>query len=1203
MPIQSQQRLQTQELKSVVSQIEEQQHHNSLGPYQQKHVQLGSVHGSQQQCNRQQYLQTGNGITNSAVVGYPTPYQTGYSPNIIQNQANQVQYQLMADGSEVPVSSSIGIAPPHHQPSYLSNPYNITRQQQQHQHIYRELFECDQQLASLIPQVQQNPELAMRVEKIQIRRQYLHAQLMQINYAMNTAVSAAMGSDTTGGHLHSSGGFTIYELPYLITIFLYCKFTEMQLSTSSHSVATSQFSGQYSPQFSGQSSQHQVGLHFPACHQQKLANHNSNPYSQQQNCVQLQQYHPTPPVPPAPYHSYAVGANIIQQPLSPTTTRQYQQHQQIASIQQYIPPLPNMSSPSVAVMSASNQVQVNIRPELPGRTLISVYHGQNIQPNMSQPAISSASMNYDVPEMQQMVNYKSQRQYQFPNRDDQQQDQSAKDSIPPEPLPPNLSREHKRRQQQKLQQQEQEECFDQLCLQSPDTIQPNTSAESESRLPSPPSPPMSLTSVSLSFFACETTATFSRTFPMCMLEVVEATHEAPKPNYSNTLLKANEASNKTLELNEIDNRSSEQTVQEAHHFHLSDQVKKVEITEVEVTKNDKQGDINEQIRAEHLPIQSHFKKSELVMDKSIVDEHIANDEVRNFDAIIIRNESKRGIKRRFGEDSKYLEKVNDYQILEGFDKIIQEPLVETTIELKSESTSRTQVEEKAEKAEESVADECLQDDSSTKETTPVDDFSFAFQTTSVNTYNSFSSTRKSARNTKSKRKKRKMDWNKPHDDDYVTGRSEKRPKINKRANVKRKSGSSVTADETYLDELDNEFFTEKRLSRKKETGKRAKYGEESDNEDDILNPLPEQKETKESRIVERVLGVRFAKMIISNNDLVDKNDTLDDKKMGLESKSFLKCNEEVCSISEEANKEIKDDSTKTQGSIENDVDLTKLLINDNKTVSNEELQTGEISSNLEMLLKDSEQVEEVYVKFKGFSYLHCEWKTIQELEALGDKRVASKLNRWKLKFGSDLSTTDVNVQEDDEDQRDFFNEDYTVVSRILDETYDKKEHQQYEFSSRLAIPKDKVYNNDNILREYQHEGVPLSTLGNWEREFNEWAPEINAIVYHGGAVSRKIIRDYEFFYKKADGRRRNVPKFDALITTYEDEAHRIKNRNCKLLQSGLLSLRMNHRVLLTGTPLQNNIQELFSLLNFLEPEQFGLLSLKRLCTLYIITLA
>lgn len=54
-----------------------------------------------------------------------------------------------------------------------------------------------------------------------------------------------------------------------------------------------------------------------------------------------------------------------------------------------------------------------------------------------------------------------------------------------------------------------------------------------------------------------------------------------------------------------------------------------------------------------------------------------------------------------------------------------------------------------------------------------------------------------------------------------------------------------------------------------------------------------------------------------------------------------------------------------------------------------------------------------------------------------------------------------------------------------------------------------------------------------------------------------------------------------------DEAHRLKNRNSKLLTGGLLSFKMEHRVLLTGTPLQNNIQELFSLLNFLEPEQFS----------------
>lgn len=52
-----------------------------------------------------------------------------------------------------------------------------------------------------------------------------------------------------------------------------------------------------------------------------------------------------------------------------------------------------------------------------------------------------------------------------------------------------------------------------------------------------------------------------------------------------------------------------------------------------------------------------------------------------------------------------------------------------------------------------------------------------------------------------------------------------------------------------------------------------------------------------------------------------------------------------------------------------------------------------------------------------------------------------------------------------------------------------------------------------------------------------------------------------------------------------DEAHRLKNRNCKLLEE-LKTLDMEHRVLLTGTPLQNSVEELFSLLNFLEPSTF-----------------
>uniref|UniRef100_A0A671N8Y6 Chromodomain-helicase-DNA-binding protein 7-like n=1 Tax=Sinocyclocheilus anshuiensis TaxID=1608454 RepID=A0A671N8Y6_9TELE len=134
--------------------------------------------------------------------------------------------------------------------------------------------------------------------------------------------------------------------------------------------------------------------------------------------------------------------------------------------------------------------------------------------------------------------------------------------------------------------------------------------------------------------------------------------------------------------------------------------------------------------------------------------------------------------------------------------------------------------------------------------------------------------------------------------------------------------------------------------------------------------------------------------------------------------------------------------------------------------------------------------------------------------------------------------------------------------------------------------------------------APLSTIPNWEREFRTWT-ELNVVVYHGSQASRKTIQAYEMYYRDTPGRViKGSYKFHAIITTFEmiltdcpelrsvpwrcviiDEAHRLKNRNCKLLE-GLKMMDMEHKVLLTGTPLQNTVEELFSLLNFLEPDRF-----------------
>ncbi|KAM2904936.1 hypothetical protein COP2_004596 [Malus domestica] len=140
--------------------------------------------------------------------------------------------------------------------------------------------------------------------------------------------------------------------------------------------------------------------------------------------------------------------------------------------------------------------------------------------------------------------------------------------------------------------------------------------------------------------------------------------------------------------------------------------------------------------------------------------------------------------------------------------------------------------------------------------------------------------------------------------------------------------------------------------------------------------------------------------------------------------------------------------------------------------------------------------------------------------------------------------------------------------------------------------------------------VPLSTMPNWLAEFSLWAPELNVVEYHGCAKARTIIRQQEWHASDPNtlNKKTSAYKFNVLLTTYEmvladsshlrgvpwevlivDEGHRLKNSGSKLF-SLLNSLSFQHRVLLTGTPLQNNIGEMYNLLNFLQPASFPSLS-------------
>ncbi|KAH9329797.1 hypothetical protein KI387_001905, partial [Taxus chinensis] len=127
--------------------------------------------------------------------------------------------------------------------------------------------------------------------------------------------------------------------------------------------------------------------------------------------------------------------------------------------------------------------------------------------------------------------------------------------------------------------------------------------------------------------------------------------------------------------------------------------------------------------------------------------------------------------------------------------------------------------------------------------------------------------------------------------------------------------------------------------------------------------------------------------------------------------------------------------------------------------------------------------------------------------------------------------------------------------------------------------------------------VPSSVLSGWVSEISFWAPSISKIAYMGAPEERRRL-----FREKI-----SQQKFNVLLTTYEylmnkhdrpklskiqwhyiiiDEGHRIKNASCKL-NAELRHYQSTHRLLLTGTPLQNNLEELWALLNFLLPNIFN----------------
>ena len=144
--------------------------------------------------------------------------------------------------------------------------------------------------------------------------------------------------------------------------------------------------------------------------------------------------------------------------------------------------------------------------------------------------------------------------------------------------------------------------------------------------------------------------------------------------------------------------------------------------------------------------------------------------------------------------------------------------------------------------------------------------------------------------------------------------------------------------------------------------------------------------------------------------------------------------------------------------------------------------------------------------------------------------------------------------------------------------------------------------------------APLSTIPHWLREAEAWT-DLNCIVFHGNQESREIMKEHEFYFPDEP---HDCLKFNVMITTWEvvmadekdggllagiawdlvivDEAHRLKNKDSKTFKSlqafeaipsGNQRGGEAHVILLTGTPIQNNTEELWCLLHFLAPTDFA----------------